>query len=607
MEPAGFASFRDLVRRGLALMTPPERRRAGWLVIASTSVEMLDAVSVLAVVAAVGLVVQRDLLTSSRTLAHLRHVFGQVDQNTLMIGVAAAAMVLRIARTLATWLLTRAIYLFCSACKDRLSHDLLAEVLDAPYPWFLQRNEALLAHLFHEDAMAWGRVFVERTLTIAACIITAAMSAALVLGTAPWLGLITLFAVGGLALAIAQGLRPRLSKLSDARHAALETLALTATHMLAGIKDVKLASATGYFQELFDRSHNRATSTYAYLAAWHQAPGLILNLFGQLVLVTLAVGLAVTGHTSGYIALNLAMLALVTSRLAPAVSNLVTALSTIVQVGPSLARIEEVRGSVAAARAAAGGQPAPAPWDGAWRRLELDAVTYRYDGAAQPAVRDVTFALERGQALGLAGRSGAGKSTLVDILLMLLAPTGGAVRVDGRPLATLGAGVWQARIGYVPQAPYLLDDTLRANVAFGVPADKIDEARVRECLRHASLESFVAELPRGLETPLGDRGTRLSGGQRQRVAIARALYRRPDLLVLDEATSGLDQITSSAVRDTVDHLRGQVTTITIAHQLGTLATCDRIVLLDGGAVVATGTHAELSERCALYRQLGPNA
>jgi ABC-type multidrug transport system fused ATPase/permease subunit len=185
------------------------------------------------------------------------------------------------------------------------------------------------------------------------------------------------------------------------------------------------------------------------------------------------------------------------------------------------------------------------------------------------------------------GSTGAGKSTLVDTILGLIAPDRGSVTVDGTDIQHNTRG-WQDQIGYVPQAIFLTDDTLRRNIAFGIPNAMIDDAAVQRAARAAQLESMVRDLPTGLETLVGERGIRLSGGQRQRIGIARALYHDPAVLVLDEATSALDVDTEREVMDTVRALRGDKTLIIVAHRLSTVEQCDRLFRLESGQVVAEG-------------------
>ena len=225
------------------------------------------------------------------------------------------------------------------------------------------------------------------------------------------------------------------------------------------------------------------------------------------------------------------------------------------------------------------------------RELRLDEVTFRYPTREEPALRDVSFADRAGESFGIVGPTGSGKSTLLDVILGMLEPESGTVSLDGMPLGER-RDAWQRSIGYVPQDVYLVDDTLRANVALGWYGDEIDDERVREAIRLAGLDDVVAGLPDGLDTIVGERGVRLSGGQRQRVGLARALYTRPSVLVLDEATSNLDQATEHRIVETLAALRGGVTMIVVTHRQASVRHCDRLLYLEGGRVRALGTFDE---------------
>jgi ATP-binding cassette subfamily C protein len=234
--------------------------------------------------------------------------------------------------------------------------------------------------------------------------------------------------------------------------------------------------------------------------------------------------------------------------------------------------------------------------------LTLKRIRYFYSGETARTLDGVTLTIHKGEIVGLVGRSGAGKTTLVDVILGLLEPQEGDIRVDG--VSVLGRQAeWRRLIGYIPQSIYLTDDTIRRNVAFGMEDSEIRDEPVRGALKAAQLEEFVSSLPRGLDTVVGDRGTRLSGGQRQRIGIARALYRDPELLVLDEATSALDVETEAAVNEAVRQLAKSKTIVVIAHRLSTVSNCDRLFLIDGGKVADSGTYAELRARNAWFRRI----
>ncbi len=225
--------------------------------------------------------------------------------------------------------------------------------------------------------------------------------------------------------------------------------------------------------------------------------------------------------------------------------------------------------------------------------VRVSEVTFRYPTRTEPALHQVSFVVNAGESVGILGPTGSGKSTLLDVMLGFLPPDAGSVTVDGSPIETC-LGSWQRSIGYVPQDVYLVDDTLRANVALGWRGEDIDDEAVREAICFAQLEEVVRDLPAGLETVVGERGTRLSGGQRQRLGIARALYVRPTVLILDEATSNLDTATEQRIVDTLNELRTGLTTIVVTHRVSTVRECDRIIYLEKGVVRVAGAFDELT-------------
>ncbi|RST31779.1 ABC transporter ATP-binding protein [Sphingomonas ginkgonis] len=215
-------------------------------------------------------------------------------------------------------------------------------------------------------------------------------------------------------------------------------------------------------------------------------------------------------------------------------------------------------------------------------RLELHGLEFGFDD--RPVLRNLDLSIRRGERIGIVGPTGSGKSTLMDLLLGLLQPQQGTVSVDGKVLDEARRAWWQTQVAHVPQQIFLLDASIRANVAFAVPEAAVDDALVTSSLRAAGLADFVATLPQGAQTAVGEGGARLSGGQRQRIGIARALYKRASLLIFDEATSALDTATERSVMEAIDNLPGDITVVLIAHRLSTLANCDRIIALDGGRI-----------------------
>jgi len=238
------------------------------------------------------------------------------------------------------------------------------------------------------------------------------------------------------------------------------------------------------------------------------------------------------------------------------------------------------------------------------RDLQLDGVEYAYPQADRPVLQGLSLSIPARATVGIVGGTGAGKTTAVDVMLGLLTPQAGALRVDGVEITADTMRAWQNTIGYVPQHIFLVDDSVAANIAFGIPPEKLDMAAVERAARVANLHDFVtSELPQGYQTFVGERGVRLSGGQRQRIGIARALYHDPDVLILDEATSALDSLTERAVMEAVHNLGHEKTIIMIAHRLSTVKACDTIFLIEKGRLAAQGSYDALVEGNETFRRM----
>jgi ABC-type multidrug transport system fused ATPase/permease subunit len=564
---------------------------------------VLEIVALAALLPFVNVVMQPSAIHTSSTLRRLYRWSGASDVSPFIVQVGTVVIALMMTSAIVNWSLLYLQNRYAAACQNRLAKDLLDRCMQAPYSWFLGRNSLVLSRLVYDDVVVWSRGLIQRLMTMVNSLLSVLMAVALVLAFSLRTGIAVVVGVAILGYAAVYLTRPYLARLAETKRGAMDAVTLTANQALAGIKDIKLSSREAYFSELFRRAYATFTGAHAGLNVGQETPSALMTTLAQVMLVGLAMALWSMGVEPGRIATQLALIIIVSTKVVPSVGMLSMSVSGLVNSLPHVRAIHdvltslEVKGKVSSREG-----PGLKRVDG-WRRVRLEKVGYQYPDASGWALRECSIALERSGAYGIVGPSAAGKSTLVDLLVGLLEPTEGRVWVDDDPLETLAPKSWQRRIGYVPQAPFIADASLRDNVAFGVPENDVDDARVMECLRLANVAELPAQLERGLDTRLGERGSRLSGGQRQRIAIARALYAGPELLVFDEATSALDSISEAEILAALDNLRGRMAVIIIAHRLSTVASCDQIFVLEEGRLVGCGTYRDLATSHPLFRQM----
>lgn len=369
---------------------------------------------------------------------------------------------------------------------------------------------------------------------------------------------------------------------------------------LGAPKVVRLARFQEFFCARFARPTEVKTQVTTLSLVAPTWPRLALEstaVISLLGVIMVAVGL--NGREPAQIIPTLGILAVAAMRLLPSASKIMNAMTVLRE---NLHTVDVLHDEGFAELSSRQGTPPRSPVPSFRKELRLEDVGYAYPGADAPALTAIDLTIPAGKSIALVGRSGAGKTTLADVILGLIPPSQGRILVDGTDITHDPSG-WQTLVGYIPQDIYLLDDTLKRNVALGLDDDQIDLARLEDALRMSQLDRFVTTLPQGVETVLGERGARLSGGQRQRIGIARALYHRPAVLVLDEATSALDAETERDISDSVAALSGEQTIIIIAHRLSTIRHCDKVVLMDQGRILDQGGFDELAARNADFARL----
>lgn len=487
---------------------------------------------------------------------------------------------------------------FFTGLERDLGDRLFRHYLRLPYAAHLRRNPAEMNTRMEEvTQFAYA---LNNLLNLMAEALVLLGILALLLFAQPLATLAVLAATGAILPIIYLYSRSYVRRLGDER---LRHHVLKAQHCLqglGGIKEIKLLGREEQFARLFSRHNARMVAATCRFQTVANLPRFCIELLAVLGLAALVAALRAQGMGTTEMLPMVGLFAGAVFRVTPSVNRIVYAMQNLQYAAPVIThlhdelsglmpgRVAGENGGAAREEARAAGNEAPAMA----REIALRGVTFRYEGAPAPALSDVTLRVAAGTTVGVVGPSGAGKSTLLDVILGLLPPESGEVLLDGAPLPGRAAA-WRAQIGYVPQTIYLTDDTLRRNVAFGRADEEIDDAAVARATRAAQLDSFVAGLPAGLETVIGDRGVRLSGGQRQRVGIARALYRAPSVLVLDEATSALDAATEAEVQAAIRALHGTMTIVIVAHRLNTVAHCDWIFRLEGGRLTGEGKPSEM--------------
>jgi ATP-binding cassette, subfamily B, bacterial PglK len=455
---------------------------------------------------------------------------------------------------------------------------LLRRIANRPYGYFLHRNSGELLKKIVTDVPAYVNGVVLQILEVVTRVITTILIVSFLIYLSPVVSVgATLFfgTVYGIAFLLLRGLR---SRVSLRLKAANRGISKHANQLIGGIKPAKVHEVVDVFIKDFS-SHSE---DQAKAAAWVPIIGngmryLIEPLaFGGLVVLVLVL----SGGQGSFASLvpTLGVMALAGYRLLPAVQGIYGSMNAISTHRHTVEEIEEEfrdEGSQSMPRKRAkrveGGSSLP-PLS---RAIEARNIQFRYQGSTSAIFENLTFRIPAQVSFAIVGRTGTGKSTLVDLLLGLHAPTSGQIIVDGEQITQENASSWRTQVGYVPQDIFLLDGTIAANIAFGVSQEEVDPCRLRESAERAQILKFIEDdLPGGFDTLVGERGVRLSGGQKQRIGLARALYRRPRVLILDEATSSLDVDTEASLVDALEELHGELTMIVIAHRLSTIERCD---------------------------------
>lgn len=585
-----------MVRDVFGLLTAADRRKlviyvAGSFVMSLT--EMLGLAVVLPLV---------QLMTGSPIegyLATIHRLLGQPSRTRFIITLAGAMVVAFMLKALfgmgMYWWGTG----FTTRLQLRLQRDLFESYITEPYTQHRRRNTS-------EVIRATGAASVDtfgKVLGGLLGLMTEGMSVLLVFGLLlAVLPIPTLIAVVYFTTAMFVVQRV----LADENQRASSTFmgssfdsAKTLLESFQGFREIRMQNKEELFTLRFHDANSRATQAARKIGFLSVVPKYLLEVITILGIAILMA--ALTAAQTPSLVASIALFVAAAIKMLPSITRLTSTVG-VMRSGAAGAEITlETMRELESRRAAEvhrdAALPSPARGD-----ITVQNVVFQFPDGNAPVLNGVDILIPHGSSVALCGSSGSGKTTLVDIILGLLEPDQGRVLFSGIDIADLREN-WRKRIGYIPQDVYLLDDSLAENIAYGERGESRDDDRIQECIRLARLDSVVAAMPDGIHTQIGERGTRLSGGQRQRVGIARALYHQPSVIVMDEATSALDNETEDQIIQTIESLKGEMTTIMVAHRLSTVRNVDRLYFFENGQVSAQGTFEEVRAANARFAEL----
>lgn len=476
---------------------------------------------------------------------------------------------------------------FITQNRNNMISRVMAEFLNRPYEEYLGADIPTVFRITDSDIPQTFALMLA-LLSLASEVVVSCLIFLVLLIQNVQMTLFVMLVFGVLTLVIVKVLKPRLNRIGAKNQAIQSRIAKWRIQATYGLKDVKVLNREEFFVRNYYETGKVGANVARNYAVLNNTPRLLIEtIFIVSMLGYVAIYINGGGDVSEMMT-TIATFGVAAIRVLPSVNRINTYITEIAYTTPSLNFVYEnlqqgMKTDAMLAERKANSQKEKLKLDD---KIELNHISFHYPDSDKNIFTDAHMVVPRGKSVGIMGSSGAGKSTIVDILLGLLHAQEGQITCDGVDIFK-NYESWLAQIGYIPQSIYLIDESIRENIAFGIDADKIDEKRIWEVLEEAQLKEFIEELPEGLDTTIGDRGIRLSGGQRQRIGIARALYHNPEILVFDEATSALDNETEAAVMEAVNSFHGKKTMVIIAHRLNTIEKCDIIYKVENEKIVET--------------------
>jgi ATP-binding cassette, subfamily B, bacterial PglK len=472
-----------------------------------------------------------------------------------------------------------------------LGKSLIEGFLKMPYKWHIDQNSADLVYAI-EIRKQVGRYFITSILKLISDFLLVVIMIMGLLLVQPQVSLMVLLVLGGTGIIIYKSIRKKIDQIAGSCQHLEQKINRDSTKAIHGIKDVKIFAKEDIFIEKSHKHLKQFSNRYGWFKFFEASPSAIFETVGFMML-TGAVCLMMFGVNTSPVKITgtLALLSVAAWKCLPAMDRILRMITAIRYSLPFISKIlfylDDISSTIGSAEKTKGENFSFR------KQICLDHVYFKYPKSEVSILDDINICFRKGQTIGIIGPSGSGKSTLVDLITGMLEPVKGKIFIDDLELNPEYAGEWRKQIGYVSQFPFIYDSSLAENVAFGIPSENIDREKVKKCCSMAYMDEFMIDMPKGIDTEIGERGIRLSGGQRQRVAIARALYNSPEIMIFDEATSSLDTKSEDEIKKTIYSLRAGKTLIIIAHRLTTVEDCDCIFWLEKGAIKNSGASEKI--------------
>ena len=583
------------LKKLLFLLTPYERKRAGLLLIMMLIMALLDAIGVASILPFMAVLADPSIIETNLILKKLFQAFNVLGVQTnlqFIFALGALVFVVLIISLTFKALTTYAQMRFVLMREYSISKRLMQGYLHQHYSWFLGRNSADLGKSILSEVSQVVGSGIKPFLDLIAQVMVATAIIILLIIFDPKLALIVGFMLGGAYGLFFTIVRRYLNRIGKERLESNFLRFKSINEAFGASKEIKVGGFEKTYVQKFSSAAKNTAQTQASAGLVNLLPRYFLEAvaFGGILLILLYKMYQTNNFSNSLPIISLYVYA--GYRLMPAVQQIYLSFAKLAFVGPSLDNLnEDIKNLKLFNKNQDQGILSLN------KTITLKNIYYNYPNASRSALKNINLSIPVKSTVGLIGVTGSGKTTIVDIILGLLEAQKGTLEIDGQIITGKNSRSWQRSIGYVPQHIYLADETVEANIAFGVEPKNINKESVEKASKIANLHEFVIEeLPKQYETIIGERGVRLSGGQRQRIGIARALYHNPKVLVLDEATSALDNQTEKAVMDAINNLNKDMTTILIAHRLNTVKNCDTIFQLENGKLIRQGTPDKLLNR-----------